>query len=111
MTRAEPDAEAFVAMAERLARLDPRLSMLQAGLLAAVHLDIAHDSRSFARLLGIEHALVLREITALCGAGDLLAVTRRDERTMRTFFAPGAGGERLLSALHSADTLPVPPAG
>jgi hypothetical protein len=54
---------------------------------------------------------VLREITALCGAGDLLAVTRRDERTMRTFFAPGAGGERLLSALHSADTLPVPPAG
>lgn len=111
MTRAEPDAEAFVVMTERLARLDPRLSMLQAGLLAAVHLDIAHDSRSFARLLGIEHALVLREITALCEAGDLLAVTRRDERTMRAFFAPGPGGERLFSALDSADALPAPPAG
>ncbi|MET3660407.1 hypothetical protein [Aquamicrobium ahrensii] len=99
MTRAEPDAGAFVAIAEGLARLDQRLSILQAGFLAAAHLGIAHDSRSFSRLLGIEHALVLREITALSEAGDLLEVTRRNARTMRSFFAPGAAGERLLAAV------------
>ncbi|MCK9552896.1 hypothetical protein [Aquamicrobium sp.] len=99
MTRTEPDAEAFIDTAERLMRLESRLSPLQAGLLAAHHLGIARDSRSFSRLLDIEHALVLREITALEETGELLSVTKRDSRTMRTFYEPGAGAARLLAAL------------
>lgn len=99
MTRTEPDAEAFVDTTERLMRLEARLSPLQAGLLAAHHLGIAHDSRSFSRLLDIEHALVLREITALEETGELLSITKRDARTMRTFYEPGIRGTRLLAAL------------
>lgn len=103
MTRTEPDAEAFVYTTERLMRLEVRLSPLQAGILAAHHLGIARDSRSFSRLLDIEHALVLREITALEETGELLGVTRRDARTMRTFYEPGAGGARLLATLGAPD--------
>lgn len=103
MTRTEPDAEAFVKITEGLTRLDPRLSPLQAALLAGACLGVAGDSRSFSRLLDIEHALVLREITALEDSGELLRVLRRDARTMRTFYEPGAGGARLLATLGTPD--------
>ncbi|MET3792269.1 hypothetical protein [Aquamicrobium terrae] len=99
MKGAAPDAGAFLDAAERLAGLDACLSPLQAGLLAASHLGIAGDSRSFSRLLGIEHALVLRELAGLAEDGDLLRITGRDPRTMRTHYVPGAEGARLLAAL------------
>jgi hypothetical protein len=63
------------------------VSALGAGLLAAVELGIATDSRSFSRLLGIEHALVLREIALLSAADGYLLVTARNPRTLRTSLA------------------------
>ena len=74
-----------MAEVERLCAADPRLGTLGAGILAGINLDIAHDSRSFARTLGIEHALVLREVEMLAEVG-LLTVTRRDDRTQRCFY-------------------------
>ncbi len=99
MKGAAPDAGAFLDAAERLAGLDACLSPLQAGLLAASHLGIAGDSRSFSRLFGIEHALVLRELTGVAEDGGLLRITGRDAHTMRTHYAPGTEGARLLAAL------------
>ncbi len=83
-----PDDMAAVYMAEveRQCDADPALSHLAAGILAGAVLNVAQDSRSFARLLGVEHALVLREVELLSTSGHL-AVTRRDGRTQRTFYA------------------------
>ena len=80
-------AALFLAEVARLCEAEPELAPLSGGILAGVSLDIAHDSRSFARLLGIEHALVLRELEQLFAQGRL-TVTRRDERTRRTHYAP-----------------------
>jgi hypothetical protein len=73
-----------MALTARFQQEDPRLSGIQAGMIAAVDLGIASDSRTFSRLLGIEHSLVLRELTDI--PGDWLQVTSKDERTLRTFY-------------------------
>ena len=86
MTGEAADAERFLALAARLQDEDPNLSPIQAGLLAAASLGIARDSSTFARLLGLAHALVLRELNALAERGDLLSIEKRDERTMRTHY-------------------------
>lgn len=84
------DAEAlYLAEVERQCEADPMLSPLGAGILAGLALHVAQDSRSFARLLGIEHALVLREVEQLAAAGRLI-VTKRDPRTSRTAYAPAS---------------------
>ena len=82
-------AAIYFAEVERQCESDPTLSSLAAGILAGLALDIAHDSRSFARLLGVEHALVLREVDQLA-ATFRLAVTGRDARTSRVSYAPAA---------------------
>lgn len=78
--------DAFMAAVEQALQVYPDLSKLQAAVVAADGLDIAHDSRSFARIFGVAHALVLREISALDETGILLKVTRREPRTMRTHY-------------------------
>lgn len=82
-------AAVYMAEVERQCAADPLLSPLAAGILAGAMLNVAQDSRSFARLLGVEHALVLREVEQLSASGQL-QVTRRDERTQRAFYALGA---------------------
>lgn len=90
MTGTVPDAERFLALVARLQAEDPQLSAIQAGLLAAASLGIAHDSRTFARHLGLAHALVLRELNALAERRDRLSIEKRDARTMRThYILPG----------------------
>jgi hypothetical protein len=75
------------------------LTPLGAGILAAAHLGIAADSRSFAKTLGIAHALVLREVDGLSEEAGWLTVTRRDPRTQRTFYAlTGSAATRLDAA-------------
>ncbi len=59
---------------------------MAAGIVVAIDLGIA-DSRSFSRLLGVEHALVLREIADLSGPDGLIVVTARNEKTLRTSLA------------------------
>ena len=94
----EANAERFMAQVERIAAAEPRLTQLQAALIAACLLDIAHDSRGFARLLGMAHALVLRDLNALAEMGGFIEITRRDARTMRTFYAAAPAAAGLLEA-------------
>ena len=74
----------FIAVVDELRRIAPSgLQPTSAAIIAAIHLGIGNDSRSLSNTLGIAHALVLREISAL--SGTLLQIVRRDARTQRTF--------------------------
>ena len=72
-----------------------RISPLAAGIIVAADMGIA-DSRSFARQLGIEHALVLREIAHLSGPEGLVTVTGRHAKSLRTSIALSTRGEMVL---------------
>ena len=85
------------------------LSPLAAGILAAGQLGIANDSRSFARIFDIAHALVLRALTELSVQHRLVDITGRDQRTQRLTFTLTAKSEegpsaRALSPGASAST-------
>ncbi len=76
----------------------PDLSPIGAAIVAAIYFGIAKDSRSFSLKLGIEHALVLREITALSSPElGLIEIVSRSERTQRTQIALTAKGNDLIS--------------
>lgn len=64
----------------------PDLSPLGAGIIAAAHLGIAKDSRSFARKLDLAHALVLRECTQLEGEAGFIFLDDRSHRSQRVFY-------------------------
>ena len=97
-----PDSEQFMARVEALlARGDvplaegAPLSSLGAGIVVAVEMGLS-DSRAFSRALGVEHALVLREIALLSGPDGLLAITGRNPKTLRTSLELTARGAGLL---------------
>ncbi|CAO4169325.1 Formate dehydrogenase subunit B [Methylorubrum extorquens] len=92
------DAETFLAATDTIAALRPELSLLEAGILAGLHLGLAADSRSFARIFGVEHALVLRAVESLT-AEALITVTARDGRTQRTRYEASPAGSAVLTAL------------
>lgn len=104
MNSERPEVERFMALIARLQADDPLLTPIQAGLVVAAGLGIAGDSRTFARLLGLAHALVLRELTALV-ARNLLRVTKRDGRTMRSYFMPGDAAARYAALFEIDDTI------
>ncbi|MCJ2032781.1 hypothetical protein [Methylobacterium sp. J-068] len=93
-------AETFLAVTDSVAALQPGLSNLEAGILAALHLGLAEDSRSFARVFGIEHALVLRAVETLASEAGLLALAERNPRTQRTRYAASEAGGAVLAHLH-----------
>ncbi|GAA4160147.1 hypothetical protein [Shinella granuli] len=80
------EAGDFLALVARLQGEDPRLTGIQAALFAAVRTGVASDSRTFARRLGLAHALVLRELNALAEQGAI-RIDGRDARTMRTRYS------------------------
>ena len=80
---------AFAAALDRVAAAHPELPNLEAGLLAALTIGLPGDSRAFARTFAVEHALVLRALSALEDAG-LIAITARDGRTQRTRYEASA---------------------
>jgi hypothetical protein len=85
-----------VVSAIRFVKVD--LSPIGAAILAAIHFAIADDSRSFSLKLGIEHALVLREVTALSEPPlNLIAIDRRSERTSRTHYSLTEDGKHLIA--------------
>jgi hypothetical protein len=92
-----PDSEVFMSRVDAVlkGRVALEISTLAAGIVVAIDMGIA-DSRSFARLLGVEHALVLREIAHLSGADGLIRVTDRQEKTLRTSLALSERGAQLL---------------
>ncbi len=93
---AASEEERFMALVLDICAADPSLTPVGAGLLAALHLGVCSDSRSFARILDIAHALVLREVTGLTSRG-LLTVISRNERTQRTALALTEDGQRILA--------------
>jgi hypothetical protein len=80
------DADRFLALVAAAQGRDIRLTSIQAGLLVAAELGIARDSRAFARLLGIAHSLVLRELSDLAEREGVLQIVKRDLRTMRVHY-------------------------
>lgn len=93
--------EAFLSKAAALSAMSDPLTQLGAAILLAVDLGIAKDSRSFARIFGLEHALVLRAVTELSGDNaSLLRITQRNERTQRTAYSLTAAAETLLASAH-----------
>jgi hypothetical protein len=92
-----PDSEVFMSRVDALlkGRVALEISPLAAGVVVAIDMGIA-DSRSFARLLGVEHALVLREIAQLSGPDGLIKVTGRQAKTLRTSLALSERGALLL---------------
>jgi hypothetical protein len=91
-------AEAFLEIVDNARAQAPELSPLAAAILAALHLEICHDSRTFSRLFGISHALVLREITGLSGdAAPLVTIVSRNARTQRTELALSAAGAQIFA--------------
>jgi hypothetical protein len=100
-----PDSERFMARVEALLGHGEvsgaqgesfTLSSLGAGIVVAVEMGLA-DSRGFSRALGVEHALVLREIALLSGPDGLITVTGRHPKTLRTSLGLSARGARLLN--------------
>ena len=92
-----PDSDLFLSRVGALLTKGEALplSPLAAGIVVAVELGIA-DSRGFARALGVEHALVLREIALMSGADGLITVTGRHPKTLRTSLALSARGAKVL---------------
>lgn len=91
----ESEAE-YMALVDALMTASGSLTGLGAGIVAALALDIASDSRTFARLLGVAHALVLREISVLGQDNGYVRIRQRDPRTQRTRFELNAAGQRLV---------------
>lgn len=91
--------EMFLAKAAALSAASGPLTQLGAAILLAVDLGIAKDSRAFARIFGLEHALVLRAVTELSGeSASLLRITDRNDRTQRTTYSLTDAAESLLAS-------------
>lgn len=91
----EGEAE-YMAFVDTLMTTSRSLTGLGAGIVAAAALEIASDSRTFSRLLGVAHALVLREISALGQDHGFIKIRQRDPRTQRTRYELSAAGQRLV---------------
>ncbi len=93
---ADISEEEFLGRVAELTAADPTLSAIGASVLLALHLGICSDTRTFSRIFGIEHAIVLREVTALSEA-HLLATLDRNPRTQRTSLALTDASNALLA--------------
>ncbi len=76
MNAATVDVDRFLNLVSAAQELDTKLTAIQAGILVAARVQIASDSRSFARALGIEHAIVLRELNQLLERGGCFGSQR-----------------------------------
>jgi hypothetical protein len=94
MSSGMDDADRFLGLVALVSAADARLTPIQASVVTAALLGAARDSRTFARLLGLPHALVLREVNGLAERGDVLRIVARDERTLRTRYEPGRDAEQ-----------------
>ncbi|MNI17398.1 hypothetical protein D3C73_707670 [compost metagenome] len=86
MNEDRDQTERFLSLVAECQAKDPRLTSLQAALIVAAEAGIALDSRSFARLFGVAHALVLRDLNALIEMDGPLRVVKREARTLRSFY-------------------------
>ncbi|MFD1199294.1 hypothetical protein ACFQ3K_13355 [Brucella gallinifaecis] len=91
----------YLAFVDALEGQSGKISRLGAGIIAALALEIAADSRSFARIFGVAHALVLRELVVLGAKDGYIRIRQRDERTQRTRYELNGAGVRLVEETHS----------
>lgn len=84
----------FLAAVERLTAAG--LTPLGAAILVAVEMGIARDSRSFARIFGVAHALVLREGAVL--AHDLGLIDPSGDGPRRAYSLTQKGQGLILGA-------------
>ncbi len=89
--------EQFLGHAAEVCAAAPFLTPMGASILLALHFGICADSRTFARLFEISHALVLREVTTLAEQHDLVTIVERNPRTQRTALALTDAAQALLS--------------
>lgn len=80
-------------LATRSDLVDP----MGAAVIAAAHLDLCHDSRTFARIFGVAHALVIRAVTTLSDEAGLLEVEHRSERSQRIRYRLTSRGQALAA--------------
>jgi hypothetical protein len=107
-TASDITEDQVLARVAELCAADPALSEIGAALLVALDLGIARDTRTFSRVFGIAHALVLREVSLMSGDdGAFLEVLARNERTQRTELALTEKGHALL--LRTRPWLKSPP--
>ncbi|OJF91298.1 hypothetical protein [Pararhizobium antarcticum] len=95
----ETAAGDFIDRVEAIRQQETYLSPLAAGIVVALSMDIASDSRSLAKALGIAHALVLREISLMTGPATLVNIRARDARTQRTHLILSEKGTSILAAI------------
>ncbi|HEY0274850.1 MAG TPA: MarR family winged helix-turn-helix transcriptional regulator [Paenirhodobacter sp.] len=89
--------EEVIALIGRVLEAAPEaVTPIGAGILVAVARDIASDSIRFAQVLGVAHALVLRDCVTLEEAG-LIRVSRRDDHTQRLFLELTPQGRDLVA--------------
>ncbi|MBC8716917.1 hypothetical protein [Ochrobactrum sp. Marseille-Q0166] len=86
----------YLTLVDALEAQSGKVSRLGAGIIAALVLGAASDSRSFARILGVAHALVLREIAALSAEGGYIDIRKSDERTQRKWYDLNSAGIELV---------------
>jgi hypothetical protein len=98
MNEDDQAAQHFMGLVGRLLAIGPpELSSVGAGLLVALRENITADSRSFARLFGIDHKLVLREVAMLKDSAEpLMRIESRDRRTQRMKLALTDAGQLLM---------------
>ena len=90
--------------AEQLVARMPQLSLLAAGILVAADLGLAQDSRSFARKMGLAHALVLRECVTLAEELGLIDLEERNDRSQRIFYRVSVQGQVILKESFADDS-------
>jgi hypothetical protein len=83
--------ETFLARVAAIRAAAAELSPLAAGILAALEMEIAADSRSFARQFGIAHALALRAVSELTMLG-FIEIRARDPHSQRTHYSRKSAG-------------------
>jgi hypothetical protein len=95
--REDVSEDQFMQIVSTICASERSLTPIGSALLAAHHLGIAKDSRTFSRKLGIAHALVLREISAIAGDDGFVSIVGRNERTHRVELALTTKGQQLAS--------------
>lgn len=85
---------------DALCELGPdSLSQMGAAILLATNQGLATDSRDFAKKFDLAHAMVIRECAILADELGLIKISKRDERTMRTYYNVTEQGMGLLEKL------------
>lgn len=87
----------FLELVATVCAAAPPVTPMGASVLLALHFGICQDSRTFARMFDVPHALVLREVTTLSEEHDLVTLLDRNPRTQRTALALGDAAQVLLS--------------